>query len=311
MCPTGEKPLVSVIIPTHNRPEHLRRALLSVVNQTYSEVEIIVVDDASSQDLKGMVKELSNPCVTFIRHQTNRGASAARNTGLNAAQGKYINFLDDDDELMPSKIEKQIALLEGTHNDAGMIYSGYCYGLERTGEIIHRSMPTHSGDVFVRFLHSNFIVMHAALVRRECVEKVGGLDESLPGCQDWDLWLRVSREFKCANLEEVLATVWVHGWQITSDLERKIRSREMIRGKYAKELANHPSIHAFHLSRLGKLYFLAGNKKRARAYLWQAYKLSPGQVKQLLHLAFSLAAPRRYSEFLHNRQFKVGDITFY
>lgn len=304
-------PLVSVIIPTYNRPEQLRRAISSVLAQTYQNFEIIIVDDASSVDVAMITGEFNDKRITYIRHEKNKGASAARNSGLRAAQGQFINFLDDDDEILPSKFAKQIAIFQNSSSATGVVYCGFCYALEETEETVYQRIPSISGNVFLELLKSNFLVMQAPLIKKVAIEQVGFLDETLPGCQDWDLWLRLSQHFEFSVVPEVLAKVWVHGEQITADLQRKILSREMIREKYADDLKQHPEILSFNLARLSKLYFLADERQKARRYMWQAYKLAPLNYKYLGHLLFSLLSPGNYKKYVENTQFTIGNITFY
>src|SRR5690348_13147078 len=102
---------VSVIIPTHNRSDFLRNAITSVLNQTYQDFEIIVVDDGSTDNTSEVVANFSDERITFIRHDTNKGGSAARNTGILASKCDYIAFLDDDDEWLPDKLRKQMEIL--------------------------------------------------------------------------------------------------------------------------------------------------------------------------------------------------------
>ncbi len=105
-------PTVSVIIPTYNRANLVSRAIKSVLNQTYQDFEIIVVDDCSEDNTEEIVKSFNDSRIRYIKHKKNKGGSAARNTGIKRARGKYIAFLDDDDEWLPSKLEKQIMLFE-------------------------------------------------------------------------------------------------------------------------------------------------------------------------------------------------------
>ena len=101
-------PVVSVIIPTYNRAHLIGRAIRSVLDQTYQDWELIVVDDASTDDIPGIVKGFTDGRVKYIRHDENKGAAAARNTGIQAARGAYIAFLDSDDEWLPEKLERQV-----------------------------------------------------------------------------------------------------------------------------------------------------------------------------------------------------------
>ncbi len=123
---TEKRPTVSVIIPTYNRAHLLGRAIESVLDQTYQDFEIIVVDDASADETEEVVKSFGDDRINHIRHQKNKGGSAARNTGIKAARGEFIAFLDSDDEWVPKKLEKEIDRLQTLSNEVGVVYSGFC-----------------------------------------------------------------------------------------------------------------------------------------------------------------------------------------
>ena len=112
---------VSVIIPTYNRAKLIKRSILSVLNQTYQNFEIIVVDDGSADDTKSVVESFNNPKIRYIRHDINKGQSAARNTGIKNAKGKYIAFQDSDDEWLPEKLEKQMSCFESPSSHSGIV----------------------------------------------------------------------------------------------------------------------------------------------------------------------------------------------
>src|SRR2546429_9117536 len=117
-------PKVSVIIPTYNRAEFLCSAITSVLNQTFHNFEIIVVDDASQDHTREVMNSLGDKRIRYIRHEKNKGVAATRNTGLVNAKGTYIAFLDDDDEWLPEKLQKQFNLLESCQNIVGVVYTG-------------------------------------------------------------------------------------------------------------------------------------------------------------------------------------------
>ncbi len=302
---------VSVIIPTHNRPEQLRRAVRSVLNQTYTAVEIIVADDASTKDVEAVVKELGDERISYVRQETNKGAPAARNMGFRQSRGEYVLFLDDDDELLPEQIERLVQFSLEQKDKPGMVGCGFYYKVEGAEKKYHPTIPPHDDNMYRLLLRSNIFIMHSLLIRRECIEQAGYFDEALVACQDWDLWIRIAREYTIAVLPEILARHTVHGEQMTSNLERKITAREQILDKYKETLEKHPGILSFHRARLGKLHFLAGDRSTGRRYLKQAFKAEPSNLKFLLHLALSILNPSGYRKILEKRQFKVGTITFY
>ena len=148
-----DKPLVSVVIPTYNRPVYLKRCIDSVLNQNYPEIEIFVVDDNdpgtdARAETEALMESFSdNEMICYLKHEKNRNGSAARNTGWRASHGEYITFLDDDDEIASSKIEKQVQCLENLDDSWGMCYTGYRLFKENGADQI--SSENRSGDRYV------------------------------------------------------------------------------------------------------------------------------------------------------------------
>jgi glycosyltransferase involved in cell wall biosynthesis len=185
-------PLVSVIIPTYNRSSFVLEALDSVLKQTFEDFELIVVDDGSTDGTK---KALTPYQGRFIYHfQDNQGVSAARNRGIQTARGKWIAFLDDDDLWLPEKIETQIKFFSKTPD--AMI----CQTEEiwiRNGRRVNprKKHQKFSGDIFAPSLLLCLVSPSAVMIKRELFEQVGCFDETLPACEDYDLWLRISAQF--------------------------------------------------------------------------------------------------------------------
>jgi glycosyltransferase involved in cell wall biosynthesis len=202
----GGSPAVSAIIPAYNRAHTVGRAIQSVLDQTFQDLEIIVVDDGSTDGTKAIVEAFRDPRIRYLRHERNRGAAAARNTGIRASHGEYLAFLDSDDEWLPHKLEEQIALLKDPTAGWGLTCSGFFLvinGSER--EYIHA--PCSSW--FKRLLRTCDLGPGTTLVvRRECIGKVGLLDEGFIRGEDWDWLLRLSKVFALAVVEKPLARVY-------------------------------------------------------------------------------------------------------
>jgi glycosyltransferase involved in cell wall biosynthesis len=190
-----EQSLVSVIIPTHNRAALLARAIASVRAQTYTQLEIIVVDDASSDNTRDVVAAINDGRIRYIRQRQNAGAPAARNQGIRAASGDYIAFLDDDDEWLPQKTEKQLAALRGydvvlCSSDLATV--GKRDGAPRVlGPADFRASPFAVGGTGV-------------LMARAGVLRTTLFDETLPRCQDWDMFIRLALRYRLVYLNEPL-----------------------------------------------------------------------------------------------------------
>ena len=290
-------PSVSVVIPTYNRAHLLERALGSVLRQTFRDFEVLVVDDGSTDSTAGVVRDIRSPALRYIRHETNCGGSKARNSGIQAARGVYVGLLDDDDEWLPEKLQKQIDRFEAAGDDVGVVYSGYDVLSERTGSVAYSRVPRGLAFTYVDFLGTTGFGASVPLVRRACFEKVGLFDETLPGTQDRDMWLRIARRYAFAYVPDVLVRQYIHGPQLSSNLRIKIEARERILDKYALDLAAHPALRWKHLSVLGKLYCAEGRPAEGRRYLWRAIRSRPRDWESFAHVALSLVAPK----VLHRR----------
>lgn len=205
--------LVSIVIPTYKRPDMICRAIESALTQSYSDVEVIVVDDNNPETEerqkteRAMKKFIDTPNVHYIRHERNKNGSAARNTGWRASHGDYVTFLDDDDEIAPTKIERQVARLEELDDSWGACYSAY-HVLRPNGKRIN-SATTREGDVYIQALMRTLYLGSGSnlLLRRSVLEAVDGYDETFLRNQDVEFMARVAERFKVAYVPEDLMTV--------------------------------------------------------------------------------------------------------
>ncbi len=261
---------VSVVISTYNRARMLKRAIQSVLNQTFQDFELIVVDNASTDHTKEVVQSFSEERLHYLCHEQNRGGSAARNTGIKYAQGPYIAFLDDDDEWFPQKLEKQLKKMEAAQS-AGLIYVGSEVFNEKKQKIEQVYLPQYRGQVYERVLLSTiFSSVSNVLVRRECFQKVGLFDEELSSCQDWEMWLRIAREYEFDFVPEVLLRINVHEDHISTNYQSLIPGRTRMVQKHYDEFKVFPKILVIHLKRLGKLHCINGTYKEAWPWFKQA-----------------------------------------
>ncbi|HEX3624933.1 MAG TPA: glycosyltransferase [Verrucomicrobiae bacterium] len=199
-----DAPLVSVIVPTFNRPELLVKALRSILNQTFRNFEIIVVNDCGC-DVEPTVAQLGNQPIICLRHETNRGLPASRNTGLRAAHGKYVAYLDDDDLYYPEHLQTLLSYLEshpGTvaYTDANCTHQEKVNGQWTT---VRRDVPYSYDWDNDRILVENFVPSLCFMHEKAFLEKSGYFDETLRRHEDWDLWIRLSRHFSFAHLPRV------------------------------------------------------------------------------------------------------------
>lgn len=203
-------PIVTVVIPTYNRAGVLYYALHSVLNQTLQDFEIYVVDDAGTDETADLVASFEDPRIHYIRFDTNQKAAAARNAGMEKARGKYIAFLDSDDEWLPTKLEKQVECLEKLSDEWGCCYTG-AYVNKIGGLTRHRLYrPKRSGDLLKELLMGRFVIWTPTFMfRRSCLDEIGLMDRQLVRSQDVDFYIRLLSRYKIASIEEPLANIFL------------------------------------------------------------------------------------------------------
>lgn len=197
---------VSIIIPTYNRALLLKRSVSSILDQTYQNYEIIIVDDGSTDDTEQVVHEIGDARVRYIKMPENKGAAAARNMGVHQSRYDLIAFQDSDDEWVYNKLEKQMAAINNAQKDVGLVFCSYeC----NNGMIVppKEKKATLDNNIFEQLLYSNFIGTPTILMHKDCFCDVGGFNESLKCLEDWELVIRVAKEYKVLFLDEVLLKV--------------------------------------------------------------------------------------------------------
>lgn len=226
--------MVSVIIPTHNRCDLLPRAIKSAQNQTYTDMEIIVVSDGSTDGTDDFMERFKcDERVRYISYHPGQGGNYARNTGINAAKGEYIAFLDDDDEWLPTKVEKQLALMEAD-DDVGLVYTG-TYSIYVDDNIEFDSCSMLHGDMSKRILFDNSVgSTTTVMLRKNVLEKSGLFDESLSAMQDYDLWVRVCQVCRVGVVPEPLVNYYNYNTsgQITLNFEKYEKAYDILNNKY-------------------------------------------------------------------------------
>jgi glycosyltransferase involved in cell wall biosynthesis len=202
-------PDVSIIIPTYNRRYVLGRAIESALGQTFRDFELIIVDDASTDETQTLVQGYNDPRVINIRHSINKGAPAARNTGLRTARGEFIAFLDSDNEWYPARIEKQLELFSRLPASVGVVYADNIV-VDESNSVIGEWKFGLRGNLYREFLQRPFMDFITPLIRAECFRKIGPMDEKVPSYQEWDTFLRISEFFEFDFVPEILAVYHLH-----------------------------------------------------------------------------------------------------
>jgi Glycosyltransferases involved in cell wall biogenesis len=209
--------MISVIIPTFNREKLIERAIKSVIAQTYTDIEVIVVDDNSSDNTEHVVRSINDGRIIYYKLENNQGACVARNVGIKLAKGDFIAFLDSDDEWHHDKLEKQIHFMKTENSDIV-----FCKALYIKGEI-QREFPNEffdSNKMYYELLLRNLISTVTILAKTSCFNNIK-FDENLPKFQDWDIVLRLSQQYRINFLNEPLVTVYFQEQSITSDIKHE------------------------------------------------------------------------------------------
>lgn len=233
--------LVSVVIPTYNRKHTLKRAMDSVLNQTYKNIEIIIVDDGSNDGTLDFVQEcygdLEN--LVYVINETNLGPAGSRNAGVNYAKGEYIAFQDSDDEWEYNKLEKQMELFE-KHPEVGMVYCGQKWQEPNgewsmyPGEIEERFSKT--GDVFSTLLVHALIGTPTMLIRKDCFFEVGGFQTELKALEDYEFSIRFAKNYRIEMVEEPLLTVHKSSNSVNQQEEETLLTQCYILQTYYEDL---------------------------------------------------------------------------
>jgi len=281
-------PIVSVVIPTRDRAEALRIAVSSVLAQTFRDLEIVVVDDASCDATPEILRGFCDPRLRVLRQAEPRGASVARNLGIRHASGTpYVAFLDDDDEWLPEKLEAQVRLLDHASPEVGLVYTGYLVLDRSSGRVATQMVPSKEGDLSRALMMGNCLGgTSSVLIRRQCLDEVGLFDEDLPSFQDYDLWIRIARRYRIAYLAKPLMKYYLHDHKISTNAEAVMRGAEMMIGKYGDSPSFRGMIARRYVT-VGSDLLAAGDVRRGRSALRRAIRLSPVNPRAYYHLVRS------------------------
>lgn len=309
-------PTVSVIIPTYNRAQLIAMAIDSVLAQTYKDLEIIVVDDSSTDNteelVKGFIKRDNR--IKYIKHDINKGGAEARNTGIKNARGDYVAFLDSDDMWVSEKLERQINIFE-ENDDIALVYSNFIR-VNDAGEHIGLGIKPKtiiSGFIFREILlRKVYVPLQTWIVRKDCFEEVGGFDTEFRTSHDRDMIVRIARQYKIFGVKEPLTLFRRH--TITPRLRNVSTKRlEYYWFKFLDKLFSDTKdglisdnikkkMIADYRFTAGKGYFLEYNAKLARRRFFQSIKNNPYQPQTYIYLLLTLFGPNGLKYLINSRR---------
>ena len=281
-----EQPLVSVITITRNRGNLIGRCIKSVLNQTYKNIEYIIVDGASDDNTDEVVASFKDERLHYVKLETNWPIKETLDHGISLCNGKYITFLDSDDEYLPEKIEKQVALIESLTEDYGLVYCWMTYFDNQTKQVLSIHKPELRGDVCDEVVGDSILSGTPTLMfRHELLNKLGGWKspEEIGIVSDWELCARACQISKVAFISESLVNVYEkHGSLRQSDsayynmyYERSIRFSKYFLATFSSNFQRHPEKAFIHNWTIFTSSFKLTHYRQGLKYMLKAFRSSP------------------------------------
>lgn len=291
---------VSVIIPTYNRATLLARAIRSVLNQTFKNFELIIVDDGSTDNTKSAVKDFQkvDARVKYVWQKNSGTPAAALNTGIKYAKGKYVASLDDDDEWLPQKLEKQIMIFKNSNKpNLGIVGCGAF--IIRNNQTKLYKFPKTENILKSLLDRSVFLSCSSVVIKNDVFAKVGPFDENLKLFFARDMWLKICREYDFDFVDEPLYKYYIHG----GNLSRKDPLKEAAEIKYLVKkwqayYEKFTVIWSKQLRTIGMIYAVNGDMEFARKHFNGAIKAAPLRFENYFHLLASLFGIKVYRKAL-------------
>ena len=264
-----ENPKISVIIPTYNRGNLIENTIKGVINQTYTDWELLIVDDGSTDNTKEIVGEFikNDKRIKYFYEENSGCPSVPRNLGIEKASGEYVAFLDSDDEWFPTKLEKQLAVFENSDNPKLGVVACYLYVKDhKTGKILYKYNKYYRGNVLDKLVINNFPLTSSCIMTKLSILKEAGIfDTSLRIGEDTDMWLRISeKEYQFDYVPEYLLNYLVHDNNIYYGNKNFDGEKELI-----NLITKHKDLYLKFNSSLLGYYFVGNNSKLAIKYLTQ------------------------------------------
>lgn len=302
-----KNPAVSVIIPTYNRHRLLSQAIESVLNQSHEDYELLVIDDASEKPPDSIIQSYSDSRIRYIKKDKNEGACKARNTGIRKSCGEFIAFLDSDDIWEPDKLTKQLEVFKNNPG-VGVVYTGTKIVRQNREYIGH--IPSERGNIFRKqLLRDQVAPTSAVMVRKSCFDRVGMFDPSLPARQDYDMWIRLSREFDFDFVKYPLTIIHrSHTGRISNNINSRIEAQLKLLKKLNKEfhIMSKPyrnKVIASQYTSIGRYTWFQKEYQVSRHFLFKSLVKYPFILETWMVLVFSvlqISSDNRYLNKINN-----------
>lgn len=268
-------PVVSVIIPSYNYADYIGRAIDSVLSQSFHDLEIIVVDDASTDNTHGVIDQFNDQRIFYIRHEVNQGPNAARNTGILHSRGSLLAFLDSDDFWMPDKLKLQIEYFNHGSANLGAVFTGIKIFDKHTNQYNVLTNEDNIAYGLKDILRGNLLGSSSAIIHARCFKTLGLFDTTMRYCEDWDNWIRIAAHFEIGYLRQVLVECSRHSGNISLNRHGILAGRAIILKKHRTVFLLYPDIFCKHHYVLGLEFYKDGFINKGREHFLTAFKYAP------------------------------------
>jgi glycosyltransferase involved in cell wall biosynthesis len=281
-------PQVSVVLPTFNRADVLGRSIQSVLSQSFTDFELIVVDDASQDNTISVVHSFTDPRIRYIKNKENLGGAESRNVGIQHAQAEIIAFQDSDDEWRPMKLEKCVRELRDNKDLIG-VYSAYWQINGNNVRYMPISQPSKiDEDMNKALLWGSFVGTPTAVVYKKYINDCSGFDKEMPRFQDWELFIRLSSRGKFLFIDEPLILSYCTPGSISTNILRGLNAFERIYEKNKVAIKKDKKLYAAWKARIGDAQMRSGSPTDGHKNLFASIKLNPFNMRYLLKMIFSV-----------------------
>jgi glycosyltransferase involved in cell wall biosynthesis len=285
-------PTFSIITATYNRGDIIDRTIDSVISQSFKDFEYIIVDDGSTDATREVVEQYDDDRIQYVKLDNNQGANSARNRGIKKATGKYVSFLDSDDEYLPTRLEFVADEFSNCPEDIGCVFHSYEKIYPNDDMSI---VPATENELSLSdFSDGNPVGSFLAATFRQTVfDSIGYLDEKMPACQDIEFYIRVADQYSFRGFNEILGRKRAHSRSISASLDRRITGEQRLIEKHGQIISN-KRLEWQHFNRV-LLAVEKGKIDRARQELVELIKLNPIHPKYHIYFIMSLFGQRVFA----------------
>jgi O-antigen biosynthesis protein len=285
---------VSAIITTFNRERFLDAAIRSVVSQTFGDFELLVLDNSSSDGTAALVGRQADPRIRYLRHAP-LTVAAARNLGLRTARGEFVAFLDDDDEWLPEKLERQVGAFRRAPAGVGLVYGGFTR-IDEEGVAAGTHRATLRGRILPALLAQRDAFTGSAsnpMMRAEVLRALGGYNEALVTSEDWELYLRLAERYEVEFVPDVIVRIREHrGARLGDRVDEARKVEELVLGRYGPRMS--APLRSLYLRKIGGKLCRTGALREGRARIRQAISFTPLNPLAYAQYGLSFLGRRTY-----------------